>query len=295
MDKYIEDGGAGDWGTDKARAKLQQDSPGQKIKRKEKMKRFRDMLEGVEEVVVEAKDWYSFNTKKLATDFAKAVKDKNADDGDLDKWLDGFAKKSGIKPNDRKMDQDIANDIVFDLAKMGYKKIDAYDLNTFEVDESVKEGTLPPALQAYQDKKNGKKPKDDEKEVEEAMSPADKAKRLKMIRQAVEKMNSANMEKAKKDALKMMKDSGMFDEELEEAVDNWVVTVAKPVNKLKKGAEQKVKARSAFEAINKAMKLWGDPALKAAPMNSFSIQKEGFRPVPMFEDMSIETFAKFYS
>mgnify|MGYP003640940655 CR=1 FL=1 len=293
MDKYIkEDGGAGDWGTDKARAKLQQDSPGQKIKRKGKMKRFREVLEGT---VVEAKDWYSFNTKKLATDFAKAVKDKNADDGDLDKWLDGFAKKSGIKPNDRKMDQDIANDIVFDLAKMGYKKIDAYDLNTFEVDESVKEGTLPPALQAYQDKKNGKKPKDDEKEVEEAMSPADKAKRLKMIRQAVEKMNSANMEKAKKDALKMMKDSGMFDEELAEAVDNWVVTVAKPVNKLKKGAEQKVKARSAFEAINKAMKLWGDPALKAAPMNSFSIQKEGFRPVPMFEDMSIETFAKFYS
>tara|TARA_B110000503_G_scaffold122137_1_gene186415 strand:+ start:1199 stop:2080 length:882 start_codon:yes stop_codon:yes gene_type:complete len=293
MDKYIkEDGGAGDWGTDKARAKLQQDSPGQKIKRKGKMKRFREVLEGT---VVEAKDWYSFNTKKLATDFAKAVKDKNADDGDLDKWLDGFAKKSGIKPNDRKMDQDIANDIVFDLAKMGYKKIDAYDLNTFEVDESVKEGTLPPALQAYQDKKNGKKPKDDEKEVEEVMSPADKAKRLKMIRQAVEKMNSANMEKAKKDALKMMKDSGMFDEELAEAVDNWVVTVAKPVNKLKKGAEQKVKARSAFEAINKAMKLWGDPALKAAPMNSFSIQKEGFRPVPMFEDMSIETFAKFYS
>ena len=305
MDKYIkEDGGAGDWGTDKARAKLQQDSPGQKIKRKGKMKRFREVLEGT---VVEAKDWYSFNTKKLATDFAKAVKDKNADDGDLDKWLDGFAKKSGIKPKDRKMDQDIANDIVFDLAKMGYKKIDAYDLNTFEVDESVKEGTLPPALQAYQDKKNGKKPKDDEKEVEEAMSPADKAKRLKMIRQAVEKMNSANMEKAKKDALKMMKDSGMFDEDLEEgrvkdqmikdsekmnkkdftrkygkenaadlyeAVDNWVVTVAKPVNKLKKGAEQKVKARSAFEAINKAVKLWGDPALKAAPINSFSIKKE---------------------
>jgi hypothetical protein len=319
---------------------------------KGKMKRFREVLEGT---VVEAKDWYSFNTKKLATDFAKAVKDKNADDGDLDKWLDGFAKKSGIKPNDRKMDQDIANDIVFDLAKMGYKKIDAYDLNTFEVDESVKEGTLPPALQAYQDKKNGKKPKDDEKEVEEAMSPADKAKRLKMIRQAVEKINKGNAELAKKDALKMMKDSGMFDEsvteametwtvtveeamspadkakrlkmirqavekinkgnaelakkdalkmmkdsgmfdeELEEDVADWVVTVAKPVNKLKKGDEQKVKARSAFEAINKAMKLWGDPALKAAPMNSFSIQKEGFRPVPMFEDMSIETFAKFYS
>jgi|TARA_B110000114_G_scaffold175623_1_gene205377 hypothetical protein len=80
-----------------------------------------------------------------------------------------------------------------------------------------------------------------------------------------------------------MKSFRQYNEELAEAVDNWVVTVAKPVNKLKKGAEQKVKARSAFEAINKAMKLWGDPALKAAPMNSFSIQKEGFRPVPMCE------------
>ena len=246
MDKYIkEDGGAGDWGTDKARAKIQQDSPGQKIKRKGKMnklKTFREVLEGT---VVEAKDWYSFNTKKLATDFAKATKNKNADDGDLDKFLDGVAKKAGFKPNDRKMDQDIANDIVFDLAKMGFKKIDAYDLNTFEVDESVDEGTLPPALQAYQDKKNGKKPKDDKDEVEEAM-------------------------------------------------DDWTITVAKPVNKLKKGQEQKVKARSAFEAINKAVKLWGDPALKAAPISSFSIKKEG-KDWDLIENIDVETFAKLIS
>jgi len=45
------------------------------------------------------------------------------------------------------------------------------------------------------------------------MSPADKAKRLKMIRQSVLKMNKSNIEKAKKDALKMMKDSGMFDDD----------------------------------------------------------------------------------
>ena len=64
------------------------------------------------------------------------------------------------------------------------------------------------------------------------------------------------------------------DHTIEEAVQDWTVTVTKPVNKLKKGAAQKVKARSAFEAINKAVKLWGDPALKAAPMNSFSITKE---------------------
>ena len=56
-----------------------------------------------------------------------------------------------------------------------------------------------------------------EEVVAEAMSPADKAKRLKMIKQAVEKLNKSNLERAKKDALKMMKDSGMFDEELEEA------------------------------------------------------------------------------
>jgi len=63
-------------------------------------------------------------------------------------------------------------------------------------------------------------------------------------------------------------------EALDEAVADWTVTVAKPVNKLKKGDEKKVKARSAFEAINKAMKLWGDPSLKAAPASSFKVTKE---------------------
>jgi hypothetical protein len=48
--------------------------------------------------------------------------------------------------------------------------------------------------------------------IEEALSPADKEKRLKMIRQAVEKINKNNAELAKKDALRMMKDSGMFDD-----------------------------------------------------------------------------------
>ena len=68
--------------------------------------------------------------------------------------------------------------------------------------------------------------------------------------------------------------SESVDHTIDEAVSDWTVTVTKPVNKLKKGDAQKVKARSAFEAINKAMKLWGDPALKAAPMNSFSVTKE---------------------
>jgi hypothetical protein len=51
--------------------------------------------------------------------------------------------------------------------------------------------------------------------VDEAMNPKDKAKRLKMIKKAVERINKNNAEKAKKDALRMMKDSGMFDESVE--------------------------------------------------------------------------------
>ena len=71
---------------------------------------------------------------------------------------------------------------------------------------------------AYNDfqKKNRKE------DIEEAMNPKDKAKRLAMIKKAVERINARNAEKAKKDALKMMKDSGMFDES--------VVTEAKASN-----------------------------------------------------------------
>lgn len=71
---------------------------------------------------------------------------------------------------------------------------------------------------AYNDfqKKNRKE------DMDEAMNPKDKAKRLAMIKKAVERINARNAEKAKKDALKMMKDSGMFDES--------VVTEAKASN-----------------------------------------------------------------
>jgi hypothetical protein len=57
----------------------------------------------------------------------------------------------------------------------------------------------------------------DEELVGEAMTDKEKKKRLAMIKRSVEKINSKNADKAKKDALKMMKDSGMFDETVEEA------------------------------------------------------------------------------
>jgi len=56
----------------------------------------------------------------------------------------------------------------------------------------------------------------EEIDIDEALSPAMKKKRLALIKKAVEKINRQNAEKAKKDALKMMKDSGMFDENLDE-------------------------------------------------------------------------------
>ena len=102
------------------------------------------------------------------------------------------------------------------------------------------------------------------KRQQAAMRPGemDKLKRLKdMLKNANNKVG-------------VVKKESVDEATIEEAVQDWTVTVTKPVNKLKKGATQKVKARSAFEAINKAVKLWGDPALKAAPMNSFSITKE---------------------
>lgn len=110
-----ETGGAGDWGTDKARARLQKDTPGQEITKGKKMKTFKDILNNIDESSTE---------------------------------------------------------------------------------EVI--GELKPTV------------------VQEAMSERDKKKRLAMIKNAVEKMNKQNMEKAKKDALAMMKASGMFDEELEE-------------------------------------------------------------------------------
>ena len=68
----------------------------------------------------------------------------------------------------------------------------------------------------------GKTPCETYGQKDEAMNPKDKAKRLAMIKKAVERINARNAEKAKKDALKMMKDSGMFDES--------VVTEAKASN-----------------------------------------------------------------
>jgi hypothetical protein len=151
INKIHETGGAGDWGTDKARARVQKDTPGQDITKGKKMKTFKDILQNVDEAMS-----LSDIRKK------KEREEKRKKDGET---------------RSQRMNRKVYGNMM---------------------------GRL----------------KDD---VQEAMSEKDKAKRLAMIKKAVEKINRNNAEKAKKDALAMMKASGMFDEELatiEEALGN---------------------------------------------------------------------------
>jgi hypothetical protein len=61
-------------------------------------------------------------------------------------------------------------------------------------------------------------------------------------------------------------------EDLEEAT--WVVSVVKPVNKLKKGDEVKVKAANIPQAMKKAATAFGDKNLIAVPSTHFNFVKE---------------------
>lgn len=56
----------------------------------------------------------------------------------------------------------------------------------------------------------------EEVELDEALSPKEKEKRLQMIKKAVEKLNRANIEKVKKMAMRDMKAAGMFDDAIDD-------------------------------------------------------------------------------
>ena len=102
---------------------------------------------------------------------------------------------------------------------------------------------------------------DDEEEVQEAMSQKDMEKRLKLIKKAVEKINRQNLRNAKADAMKMMKDSGMFDEDAsdEEEVDE----LTDKQKKLPAGLQKAIKAKEKEEVKEGTLKVsdWsGDDA-----------------------------------
>jgi hypothetical protein len=84
--------------------------------------------------------------------------------------------------------------------------------------------------------------------MNEALSPKEKEKRLLIIKKAVQKLNRANIEKAKKMAMRDMKASGMFDDAINEHI--------------KGGADSYYALQQAKEKAKKMGKVWskmGEP------------------------------------
>jgi hypothetical protein len=195
INKLNETGGAGDWGTDKARARLQKDTPGQEITKGKKMKTFKDVLQKIDESSI---------------DINESTRDY------VDNILPKALKKAGVKCN-----------IIKKQSYTSYDCGNGYQIINNGVGIEVKKD-IPRGKDVFYynkprlDYKKAVSQVSESQSIEEAMSAADKKKRLAMIKQAVEKINRNNAEKAKKDALAMMKASGMFDEEVEldEALGN---------------------------------------------------------------------------
>lgn len=333
INRIIETGGAGEEGTDELVQKLQQDTPGQPTKRKPKMKKFRDILEGVDPI----QENVNKESKLLAKEISDAARRETGQDKKDFLAIAKLLQQSKLKDAAKymaKLDTVVLEDLVtfvmghesvfkamypkarpgqyvasfarkvegveeeinervhyaFDTqdgAREFQKKVAGMPMNIVKVgsgkyyvvelrpganqgvqDKAAKiavsiglseefyniaEGyRKPTAAEIAADKKKDGNKKDGNRhsrikgkvygnamgkeeveeakncgcgqdpcitygKVDEAMSERDKKKRLAMIKNAVEKMNKQNMEKAKKDALAMMKASGMFDEELEEA------------------------------------------------------------------------------
>lgn len=94
--------------------------------------------------------------------------------------------------------------------------------------------------------------KDDE-DVNEALSAKDMEKRLKLIKKAVEKINRNNLRNAKSDAMKMMKDSGMFDEDASD--DEEVDEITDKQKKLPAGLQKAIKAKEKEEVKEGTLKV----------------------------------------
>ena len=88
---------------------------------------------------------------------------------------------------------------------------------------------------------------------------------IKQLKKAV-KAHQSQVDSLTKD----IKDEFIIDE----AMDNWKVTVVKPVNKLKKGDSVSVKANNISQALKKSAKAFGDSGLAAVPSTHFDVQKE---------------------
>lgn len=160
------------------------------------MKKFRQVLEGVDPI--------SENINKSSKELGKEINDaaRKETGGDKKDFMNVSKLISQGKHKDAakymsKLDTAVLEDLVTFI--MGHEDV-------FKVMYPKARPGQPVALFARE-----------ETEIVEAMSEKDKAKRLALIKKAVERINKGNAEKAKKDALAMMKASGMFDEDLDES------------------------------------------------------------------------------
>ena len=158
------------------------------------MKKFRQVLESVDPI--------SENINKSSKELGKEINDaaRKETGGDKKDFMNVSKLISQGKHKDAakymsKLDTAVLEDLVTFI--MGHEDV-------FKVMYPKARPGQPVALFARE-----------ETEIVEAMSEKDKAKRLALIKKAVERINKGNAEKAKKDALAMMKASGMFDEDLE--------------------------------------------------------------------------------
>lgn len=198
-------------------------------------------LERLQEFMVKAKDQYRQQNKTEAVDVADiSVGKKKAKPVGVkaDEPLKGYAYNEKAKGQNEESEMSLddikkkyAKEIIAyqdgdsnnlsggaSMALYGYRGSDA--LKTDDADE-FDDFVMGLKMGAHK-KTNEQQSMDtlldmlEETNMDEALSPKEKEKRLKMIKRAVEKLNKANIERVKKMAMRDMKAAGMFDDAIEE-------------------------------------------------------------------------------
>jgi hypothetical protein len=129
---------------------------------------------------------------------------------------------------------------------------------------------------------------EEEEEMEEASCDDKKMKEEEEEEEEMEEGAYKKMKKEEEDEEEM--DSSEEEEEMEEgAMEDWVVTVTKGVNDIKKGESITIKARTAKEAMEKASKKWDTDMkilagkLDAKPASNESAEEEEMKDKEMDE------------
>ena len=163
-------------------------------------------LERLQEFMVKAKDQYRQQNKTEAVavaDISVGKKKAKPVGVKADEPLKGYAYNEKAKyPHDMFDPKTGEKEVAKDEAEHNALAKKGYTHDKPEVKEQQSMDTLLDMLE--------------ETNMDEALSPKEKEKRLKMIKRAVEKLNKANIERVKKMAMRDMKAAGMFDDAIEE-------------------------------------------------------------------------------